>query len=277
MVTGSNAGIGKAVALELARLGATVVMVCRSRERGEAAQAEIRAQSGSAKVDLMLADLASQASIRQLAAEFQAHYSHLHVLINNAAVMLRERILSPDGFEMTFAVNHLAYFLLTNLLLDTIKADAPARIINVSSDAHRIVKLDFENLQGEKKYHTFRAYAQSKLENVYFTYTLARRLEGTGVTVNCLHPGVIKTDLNRGMPPLIAWISNTFFGKAAETGAETPVYLATAPEVEGMTGKFFQNKKAIKSSAISYDTEIGERLWRLSAQLIGATEKESAE
>ena len=269
MVTGSNAGIGKAIALELARRGATVVMVCRSRERGDAARTEILAQVGDARLDLMVADLSSRQSIRQLVEDFRGRYERLHVLINNAAVMCRERRLSPDGIEMTFAVNHLAYFLLTNLLLDPLKAGESARIINVSSDAHRMVKLDFDNMQGERRYSAFRAYSLSKLANVYFTYSLARRLDGTGVTANCLHPGVIRTTLNSGMPLLIAWISNTFFGKGVAKGAETPVYLATSLELEQTTGKYYQQKRELKSSAVSYDRAVGEQLWQLSARITG--------
>lgn len=270
MVTGSNAGIGKATALELAKRGATVIMVCRSQERGAAAQQEIKAQSGNAKVDLLVADLSSQAAIRQLVQEFESRYDRLHVLINNAAVALKRRELSKDGIEMMFAVNHLSYFLLTNLLLDTLKASAPARIINVASNAHRFGRLDFDDLQGEKRYHMFRAYALSKLENLYFTYALAKRIEGTGVTVNALHPGVIRTELNRDLPQFLKWLFDRFM-KPAEKGAETPVYLADSPEVEGVNGKYWDECKAIPSAPRSYDKEAAETLWQLSAKLTGLT------
>lgn len=270
MVTGANAGIGKATALELAKQGETVVMVCRRRERGETAQKEIIAQSGNQNVDLLIADLSSQVAIRQLVKDFQSRYDRLHVLINNAAVALKRRQLSVDGIEMMFAVNHLSYFLLTYLLLDTLKASAPARIINVASNAHRFGRLDFDDLQGEKRYFMFRAYAQSKLENVYFTYTLAKRLEGTGVTVNALHPGVIRSDLNRELPGFLKWFFDLFM-KPAEKGAETPVYLATSPEVEGISGKYWDECRQIPSAPPSYDEEVAERLWQVSAKLCGLT------
>ncbi|MCP4426089.1 MAG: SDR family NAD(P)-dependent oxidoreductase, partial [Chloroflexi bacterium] len=190
LVTGGNAGIGKATAVGLAQMGATVVIVARSPERGEPALADIRRQSGNDAVDLLIADLSSQLQIRQLAADFQRQYPQLHVLVNNAGVIPPTRQLSEDGLEMQFAVNHLAYFLLTYLLLDKLKASAPARIVNVSSMVHSWSSIDFTDLQNEKRYDPSDIYAQTKLMNVLFTYELARRLDGTDVTVNCLHPGV---------------------------------------------------------------------------------------
>ena len=269
MVTGSNTGIGKAVALALAKSGATVVLVCRSHERGEAARAEIAAESGRTDVDLLVADLSLQSEIRRLVMEFKARYTRLDVLINNAAVVTRKRTVTSEGIETMFAVNHLAYFLLTNLLLDTLKASSPSRIINVSSNAHRFIKrLDFDDLQGEKKFGSLRPYALSKLENIYFTYALARRLEGTGVTVNVLHPGVIRTELNRSMPAFVVWFFNKFT-KPPEEGAKTPYYLATAPEVEGVSGKYFDECREKATTPVSHDEQAGEQLWRLSAKLTG--------
>src|SRR6266576_2877007 len=196
MVTGANSGIGKATALALAQMGATVVMVCRDRARGEEAKSEITTKSRNNAVDLLQADLSSQQSIRQLVENFQHHYTHLHVLINNAGAgaAFTGRRETVDGLEMTFAVNYLAPFLLTNLLLDVLKASAPARIVNVSSDSHRSGSIQMDDLQAEKHYRPMRTYPQSKLAVVLFTYELARRLQGTGVTANCLHPGFVATN-----------------------------------------------------------------------------------
>jgi NAD(P)-dependent dehydrogenase (short-subunit alcohol dehydrogenase family) len=201
MVTGANAGIGKATALGLAKLGAAVVMVCRDRERGEKALCEIQEQSGNEDITLPLADLSSQAKIRQLAADFKAQYSALHVLINNACIIPPERTVTEEGLETQFAVSHLAYFLLTNLLLDILKVSAPARIINVASMLHQFAAINFDDLQSERSYHPSLVYNQTKLANVLFTYELARSLEGTGVTVNCLHPGVTDTKLLHDYAP----------------------------------------------------------------------------
>ena len=267
LVTGANAGIGKATALGLAERGATVVMVSRNRERGEAAQAEIRRQSGHEAVDLLLADLSSQAEIRRLAAEFKRQYDQLHVLINNAAIIPLQRQETADGLEMQFAVNHLAYFLLTHLLLDVLKAGAPARIVNVSSQTHRWGRIDFDDLQSERSYDPQAAYKQSKLANVLFTYELARRLQGTGVTVNCLHPGGIRTQLNANY----AGRAEAAEASPAELqrGAQTSIYLATSPEVEGVSGKYFVNEQQTQSSAESYDQHLAQRLWQISADLTG--------
>ena len=267
LVTGANAGIGKATALGLAQRGATVVMVSRDRERGEAAQAEIARQSGNESVDLLLADLSSQAEIRRLAAEFGRQYDQLHVLVNNAAIIPLQRRETEDGLEMQFAVNHLAYFLLTHLLLDVLKASAPARIVNVSSQTHQWGQIDFDDLQSEKQYDPQPAYMQSKLANVLFTYELARRLQGTGATANCLHPGGIRTRLNANY----AGRAGAAEASPAELqrGAQTSIYLATSPEVEGVSGKYFVNRRQTQSSAESYDQHLAQRLWQISAELTG--------
>jgi NAD(P)-dependent dehydrogenase (short-subunit alcohol dehydrogenase family) len=271
MVTGATDGIGLATAQQLADMGASVIVVGRSAEKGEAVVSRIKARNGSQNVDFMRCDLSSQASIRQLGRDFKDRSQPLHVLINNAGVMNMQRLVTVDGFETTFAVNHLAYFLLTNLLLDVLKASAPARIVNVSSAVHTDGTIDFDNLQGEKRYSMMTAYPRSKLANALFTYALAKRLQGTGVTANALHPGVIRTGLGADTGPVFGTAMRLFrlFLKSAERGAETSVYLASSPEVEGVTGQYFDNKTAVKSSPSSYDEALGERLWQVSTQLTG--------
>jgi NAD(P)-dependent dehydrogenase (short-subunit alcohol dehydrogenase family) len=269
LVTGGNAGIGKASALGLANMGAIVIVVGRDRSRGEAAVTEIKQKSNNDAVDLMLADLSSQASIRRLAEDFKDRYQQLHVLINNAGVFTSKHTVTVDGIETTFAVNHLAPFLLTNLLLDVLKASAPARIINITSSGERSGTINFDDLQGEGRYSGFQAYNQSKLAMILFTYELARKLEGTGVTVNCVHPGVVVTNLGRGSSGafgLLLRLMRPFFS-SPEKGAETPIYLASSPEVEGVSGKYFAKKAEAKSSERSYDTVTARRLWQVSAEL----------
>ena len=268
MVTGANSGIGYVTSRELARMGATVVMVCRSRERGDAAKKEIVRETGNESVELMTADLSSLAEVRKLAADFKATHDRLHILVNNAAIWPTERTLTVDGLEMQFAVNHLAPFLLTNLLLDVLKASAPARVINVSSGIHKRARIDFDDLQAEREYKHMRAYGQSKLANVLFTYELARRLAGTGVTVNSFTPGMTRTNLGRYMSRG-AQLFMRLFAKRTEKGASTAVYLASSPEVEGVTGKYFANCKPSKSSELSYDQATAKRLWDVSEQLTG--------
>lgn len=271
MVTGSNSGIGRAMAEGLAKMGATVVMVCRDAGRGEKALTSIRRESGNRDVSLMLADLSSQRSIRKLASDFRHTNQNLHVLINNAGVYLTKRSLTEDGFERTFAINHLGYFLLTNLLLDMMRSSAPARIINVSSSAHRRARMNFDDIHGERHYNGFDAYGQSKLANILFTYELARRLRGSGVTVNCFHPGVVRTNLGRGNRGLIPYFFRTMgpILLSPEQGAETGVYLATSPAVENITEKYFAKKKERSSSKESYIEEDAKRLWKLSEELTG--------
>jgi retinol dehydrogenase 14 len=269
LVTGGSSGIGKATALGLANMGATVIVVGRDRSRGEAAVTEIKQKSNNDAVDLMLADLSSQASIRRLAEDFKDRYQQLHVLINNAGVFTSKHTVTVDGIETTFAVNHLAPFLLTNLLLDVLKASAPARIINITSSGERSGTINFDDLQGEGRYSGFQAYNQSKLAMILFTYELARKLEGTGVTVNCVHPGVVVTNLGRGSSGafgLLLRLMRPFFS-SPEKGAETPIYLASSPEVEGVSGKYFAKKAEAKSSERSYDTVTARRLWQVSAEL----------
>lgn len=269
VITGANSGIGKATAIGLAKLGATVVMVCRDPSKGEEALTEIKAKTRNKLVALMLADLSSQKSIQQLAKDFKNKYEHLHVLVNNAGVFLTKRSLTVDGIETTFAVNHLTYFMLTNLLLDRLKSSAPARIVNVSSRAHLSGHINFDDLQGEKRYSGFQAYNQSKLANILFTYELARRLKGTGVTANCLHPGAVATNLVRSNSGIFGLIWKLFmpFMLSPEKGAKTCIYLASSPQVEDITGKYFVKGTVTVSSKESYDESIAQRLWQVSAEL----------
>ena len=269
ILTGANTGIGKATALGLAKMGATVVMVCRSLERGEAAMAEIKRGSGNDSVSLLLADLSSRAAIHRLAADFKAKYPNLHVLINNAGIIPKKRTVAEDGLETQFAVNHVAYFLLTNLLLDQLKASAPSRIINVSSQVHNGASIDFDDLQSERSYSPTRVYGWTKLANVLFTYELAHRLEGTRVTVNCLHPGTVATNILADYMPGGLRFMAKMIGVSSEEGAQTSLFLATSPEVEGVSGKYFVNQGAVHSSKASYDKTAARRLWQVSAELTG--------
>ncbi len=266
VVTGANSGIGKATALGLARLGGTVVMACRDATRGEAARQDIIRGSGNPHVALMIVDLAREASTRALADEFQRTYPRLDVLINNAGVYTSHREMTTDGLERQFEVNYLSGFLLTHLLLDLLKKSAPSRIVNVSSSAHMGGTIRFEDLQGERRYGGFRAYNQSKLAQVLFTRELARRLEGTGVTVNACHPGVIRTNLAMGGSSVVVRFVKMFL-KSPEKGAETPIYLATSPEVEGISGKYFVRSQVLAPSARAQDPAVARRLFEVSMEL----------
>jgi NAD(P)-dependent dehydrogenase (short-subunit alcohol dehydrogenase family) len=271
LVTGSSSGIGKVTARELAQMGATVVMVCRNRAKGEAAQTEIKEVSGSTQVELIVADLSELSEVRRVAREFKQSYTQLHVLVNNAGGINSEHKVTSDGLEVTFATNYLAPFLLTHLLLDVLKASAPARIVNVSSVAHTRGKVDFADLQGAHRYSFAKAYGQSKLALIYFTYELADRLKGTGVTVNALHPGVVASNFNHGMKGLAHIIGSliyTLVGINVEKGAQTTLYLATSPEVAGVSGKYFSDGREAASSRLSYDTAVRQRLWKVSEELI---------
>lgn len=274
VVTGANQGIGLETALGLARLGASVVITARDRAKGEAAVADIKQRSGNDDVELMVVDFASFASIRQFAAAFLAKHARLDVLVNNAGAYNASRTVTKDGFETTFGVNHLGYFLTTKLLLDMIKASAPARIVSVSSAAHDRAKVNFDDLQAERSYGGFGAYGQSKLCNVLFTYELARRLEGTGVTANCLHPGVVMTGFGHNNPGFIGGFFDVFhtlarpFLLTAEKGARTSIYLASSPEVEGVTGKYFADSREKRSNTASHDVDAARRLWDVSEELV---------
>jgi NAD(P)-dependent dehydrogenase (short-subunit alcohol dehydrogenase family) len=270
VVTGANRGIGRATAQGLAHLGASMVLVCRRQEDGERVSREIAA-GGKASPDVVAADLSSQTSIRNAVSEIQARYPRLHVLINNAGIIPRRREVTIDGLEMQFAVNHLAYFLLSNLLLPQLRAGAPSRIVNVSSGAHSQASLDFADLQSERGYHPQEVYCRTKLANVLFTYELARRLGGSGVTVNCLTPGVVATRMladYMGVPRAGSGVDSTF-GATPEEGAETSIYLASSPEVEGVTGKYFDDMRPAASSRESHDAAIARRLWAVSERVTG--------
>jgi NAD(P)-dependent dehydrogenase (short-subunit alcohol dehydrogenase family) len=270
LVTGATNGIGKATAQVLAQMGATVVIVGRNPAKCEAVVSEIRHNSGNNNVEALIADLSMMVEVRRVAAQFKAKYEKLHVLVNNAGGTFRKREVTPEGFEKTFALNHLNYFLLTNLLLDTLKASAPARIVNVASDAHKGTRLNFDDLQSEKSSN---AYGRSKLANVVFSYELARRLSGTGVTANVLHPGLVRTgfaDSLGAVPSAVIGFFMRFVGLTPEQGAQTSVYLATSADVENVTGKYWERSKAVQSSRAAYDETTWTRLWEVSDRMVAA-------
>ena len=255
VVTGATSGIGLVTAQVLARQGATLVIVARNAERGAATVNRIRQETGNSAVELMVADLSVQAQVQQLASEIQHRVACLDVLVNNAGAFFARRQLSQDGIEMTFALNHLAYFLLTNLLFDSLKAADSPRIVNVSSEAHRRAHLDFSDLQGEHRYSGWRAYAGSKLANILFTYELSRRLVGTGIVANALHPGFVATNFGRNNRSITAALFRILQLAAIspEEGAETIIYLASSPAVKGVTGEYFIKQQVVRSSQVSYD------------------------
>ncbi len=271
LITGGTSGIGKAAATTLAGLGAEVVVNGRNRERGEVAVEEIQRESGSDNVCLLLADLSVQAEVRRLAGEFRKRYDRLDVLVNNAGLVLKRRTETPDGIETTLAINHLAPFLLTNVLLDLLRKSAPSRIITVSSGAERMGKIDFDDLQSEKRYRGFQVYGMTKLANIIFTFELAERLEGTGVTANCMHPGAVNTNFganNRGGMALFFRAFKPFM-RSPEQGAETLVYLAASPEVEEMSGGYLTDHEVQAASKEAYDESVRKRLWDVSEELTG--------
>jgi NAD(P)-dependent dehydrogenase (short-subunit alcohol dehydrogenase family) len=268
VVTGANRGIGKATAVGLARRGATVVMLCRDSERCRHAADDVQRATGRGDVAVLECDLASLAAVRRTAAALARRHPALHVLVNNAGVSLSRRATSADGFEMTFAVNHLGPFLLTDLLLPTLRAGAPARVINVASAVERLGRIHFDDLQLARRYGALRAYAQSKLANVLFTYELADRLAGTNVTVNCVHPGLVATDLLRDWPRWMRRLWEPFL-RTPDEAARALVWLAAASELDGVTGRYFDGMRVARSSARSYDRAARSRLWQLSAELVG--------
>jgi retinol dehydrogenase 14 len=273
LVTGGTGGIGKATAIGLAGLGARVGITGRDRVRAEAAAADIRAASGNPAVDVYTADMSSQVEVRRLAGEVLDAYPRLDVLVNNVGGFWAHRHVTADGLERTFALNHLAPFLLTHLLLDRLKASAPARVVTVSSGAHATGRIDFDDLQGAARYSGRHAYNASKLANVMFTYELARRLDGTGVTATVLHPGVVNTRFGAedqaGIKVILPLVRP--FLKTPAAGAATSIYLASSAQVDGVTGRYFVNRKPKTSSKASYDTAAAARLWQVSADLVGPT------
>lgn len=271
LITGATRGIGLETAKALARLGATVVLVGRDPTRTQDALAAVRAAAPEAKADTLLADFTSLESVRKLAEDFKARYSRLDVLLNNAGLIIDRREATQDGFEATLGINHLAPFVLTNLLRDVLVASAPARVITVSSEAHRAAKLDFEDLQATRGYIPFRVYGNSKLANILFTQALARRLQGTRVTANTLHPGVVATGFGHNAKGIFRHLVKLGapFMLTAEKGARTSVYLASSPEVEGVTGEYFIKCRKAKPSRDARDEALAERLWQVSAELTG--------
>ena len=270
LVTGANSGIGLATTIGLARLGARVVMLCRDAARGAAARDRVRRDTGSEAVELLVADLASFASVRAGADQLAARHPALHVLVHNAGVTTRRRQSSADGLELTLAVNHLAPFLFTALVAPLLRAGAPSRVVVVSSRVERVGRIDFDDLQSTRRYGSVRAYAQSKLANVLFTYELASRLSGSGVSANCLHPGFVDTQFMRETPAWLRALWRSFLS-TPEQGARTSLYLAASPLVDGVTGKYFEKvDRERRSSRRSYDEGVRRRLWDVSAQLTGA-------
>ena len=270
MITGGSDGIGYVAARELARMGARVVIVGRNAAKTDGAVQRIVEETGNSRIDGVLADLSSQVQVRRVAAEALDLLPRIDVLLNNAGALFLSNSRSVEGLEMTFALNHIGYFLLTSLLLERLRESAPARVINVSSSSHWSPgKFKMEDLPKPGSNRGYRAYGRSKLCNILFTYELARRLEGTDITVNALHPGLVRTNIARNNGPL-GRVVNFFIGARgvdADKGAETLVYLASSPEVDGITGKFFIDCKAVSSSELSYDTELAARLWDMSDRL----------
>jgi NAD(P)-dependent dehydrogenase (short-subunit alcohol dehydrogenase family) len=272
VVTGATNGIGLVAAREVAKMGAEVVVIGRSAEKIEQTCQQIRTAAGHERVQGEKADLSLMADVRALATRLQARYPRIDVLLNNAGGIFNDRQVTSEGLEMTFALNHMSYFLLTHLLMDTLVASA-ARIVNVSSDAHRsVTKMDFDNLQGERNYIGFAAYGRSKLMNVLFTYELARHLAQTKATANALHPGAVSTGFgtnNKGLLNQLLFRVFQAVTMPADKGALTSIYLASAPQMEGITGSYFVNSKAVQSSPASYDQEAQRRLWQLSESIAG--------
>lgn len=273
LITGATSGIGKEIAIALAKLGATIIFTSRNQQKGEMVRNEIITISNNENVEFIMCDLSSFKSIKEFCEIFKKKYGRLHILINNAGTSGFTRRLSEDGIENTFAVNHLAPFLLTNLLLDTIKNSAPARIINVSADLHKYGKIDFSDLEKKLSYSWLKSYSQSKLANILFTKQLAGLLKDNGVTVNCLLPGQAITNIIRDGNPAL-YIALRFIKSlnlkrfSAERAAQTPIYLAVSPDVENTSGGCFKSKKITKTSKVSYDMDIAAQLWKVSMDYV---------
>lgn len=276
LVTGATAGIGEVTARELARAGAIVVGVGRNANRCSDSARRIREATGNANVEFLVADLSEQAQIHRLAEEFRRKYGRVDVLVNNAGAYFSSRQVSADGIEMTMALNHLNYFLLTHLLMDALKAGDHARIVNVSSDAHRMAVIDFDDIEGQRRYNGWRMYGQSKLANILFTRELSRRLQGLGITANALHPGFVATRFghnNGGLMGLAMKALQKVAALTPEQGAQTSLYLATSPEVAGVNGQYFSDRRAVSPSAAAQDDQTAARLWAWSVDKTGLTEQ----
>jgi NAD(P)-dependent dehydrogenase (short-subunit alcohol dehydrogenase family) len=270
LMTGATSGIGRETAIGLAGMGANVIMLVRNEEKGAAMVREIQERTGNSESLCINCDLTSLESVRRAAYGFESEHQRLDVLIDNAGLVLGKRRVTVDGYEQTFQVNHLSHFLLTNLLLDVLKRSAPSRVVVVGSEAHRRAHLDLDDLMLEKGYSTFRAYGRSKLANLLFCFELARRLEGSGVTANCLHPGVVRTHFGRGLGGVSGLYPVLYpFMKSPRRGAITSIYLASSPEVANISGRYFSGKKVKRSSKESMDKDLARRLWKKSATLTG--------
>jgi NAD(P)-dependent dehydrogenase (short-subunit alcohol dehydrogenase family) len=272
MVTGATSGIGFYTALEIAKMGASVIIIGRVEDRCVATVNHIQEESANDSISYLLADLSSQEQIRGITDKFYQQHDHLNVLVNNAGGVFLRRKLSADGIEMTFALNHLAYFLLTLLLLDALKASPNSRVVNVSSGSHLHEHIDFDDLQLSRFYNPMRAYGRSKLANILFTNELVRQVNGTHVTANALTPGMVATDIwkkvNPALTPLLFPFIN-WMGKTSQEGAQTSIYLATSLELDGITGKYFANQKQVNSGKSTYDVNSAQQLWQISLNLVG--------
>jgi NAD(P)-dependent dehydrogenase (short-subunit alcohol dehydrogenase family) len=273
VVTGASSGIGKAAAARIAALGAHTILVSRTVSRGRKARDEIARATPGASLDLLVADLSTLAAVHELAHALHSRYDRLDVLFNNAGILTSRRQVTPDGFEAQFFVNYLSYYLLTGLLLDTLRTSAPSRIINMTSSSHSSGLIDFNDLQLEHNYRGWQAYANTKLMSMVFTYALARRLEGSRVTANCLHPGVIHTNLLRNFSSVLNLLFHGLqrFFKQPDDGAETPLYLASSPDVATVSGKYFRRCEPLGTTEQSNDQSVQDRLWAASEQLSGFT------
>ncbi len=274
VITGATAGIGKAAALALAGKGARVVLVSRNEAKGQRVKREIIQQTGNERIDFFRADLSLLKEVRRVAGEIQRKIDRIDVLLNNAGAFFNNKILTEEGFEKTFALNHLNYFLLTRELLGLLKEAPAGRIVNVASDAHQGVEIDFDNLNGEKEYSGWKAYQRSKLANIMFTYHLAEEIKGTKLTANCLHPGFVKTSFgnnNRGLVGFGLRLAKALAAIRISKGADTSIYLASSPEVEGVSGRYFVKRKPARSSKASYDITAIQRLWEISEEMVAAT------
>ncbi|MBZ0296053.1 MAG: SDR family oxidoreductase [Anaerolineae bacterium] len=273
LITGATNGIGRVAAQSLAQMGATVVIVGRNPDKTERVVKEIRQATGNQQVEMLLGDLSVVEDMRRVANQFRNRYDRLDVLANNAGAMFNERQVTPDGFEKTFALNHLSYFVITTMLLDMLRASAPARIVNTSSQAHRMTgELHFDDLQHEHGYNAWNVYSQSKLMNILFTVELARRLEGTGVTANSFHPGFVNSGFgknNGGLMRLAMQMITPLFGRSPEQGAETLIYLASSPDVAQISGAYFVDKQTASPSSTATDTAAARKLWDISESLAG--------